>query len=304
MHGTVARAVNEMHLTLGLQCRLQHWQGRGNPHATADQHQRLVAGNQGEIASRWEQLQGIAHRQYVVQVVGDLAARLALDADAVFLAVAQCRQGIVTALLGTVDVQLQADVLARLGLEHRLAIHRGKVERYDFAAFLLTAYQAEFAGTAPATFGLFLLFIEILFGTDQDVGQLAIGRAPGIYHGGGGDFLAQHFFDGAQQAAADDRVVLGQNLQGNVLVDDLADQAAKLLQLVDVAGIHQHAVGQGARLVTTGLVGLVEQRTHLRVLAEHHLVEVGGQRFAAAFQQGDSGLDDCTLFGIEHCNNS
>ena len=89
-----------------------------------------------------------------------------------------------------------------------------------------------------------------------------------------------------------------------MLVDDLADKAAKLLQLVDVAGIHQHAVGQGARLVTAGLVGLVEQRAHLRVLAEHHLVEVGGQCFAAAFQQGDSGLDDCTLFGIEHCNNS
>ena len=89
-----------------------------------------------------------------------------------------------------------------------------------------------------------------------------------------------------------------------MLVDDLPDQATELLELVDVLGVHQHAVGQGARLVATGLVGLVEQGAYFGVFAEHQLVEVGGQRLATAFQQGNSGLDDCTLFGIEHCSDS
>jgi hypothetical protein len=101
------------------------------------------------------------------------------------------------------------------------------------------------------------------FGADQDVGQLTVGRAPGAHHLRRGDLVAQHFGNGAQQAGADDRVVLRQDLQGHVLVDDLRHQVAQLVELVDVAGVHQHAIGQGARLVTAGLVRLVEQRAHL-----------------------------------------
>ncbi|MOA53556.1 hypothetical protein D3C78_1770320 [compost metagenome] len=85
-----------------------------------------------------------------------------------------------------------------------------------------------------------------------------------------------------------------------MLVDDLADQAAQLFELVDVPGVHQHAVGQGPWLVAAGLVRLVEQRTHFGVLAEHQFVEMGGQRFTAAFQQRYGGFDDCTILGIEH----
>ncbi|MNH13105.1 hypothetical protein D3C79_726670 [compost metagenome] len=129
---------------------------------------------------------------------------------------------------------------------------------------------------------------------------MLIGRAPGRDHLRSGDFLAQHFFDGAQQAATDDRVMFRKDLQGHMLVDDLTDQTAQLFELVDVPGVHQYTVGQGPRLVAAGLVRLVEQRTHLGVFAEHQLVEVSRQRFTAAFQQGNSGFDDCTILGIEH----
>jgi hypothetical protein len=40
---------------------------------------------------------------------------------------------------------------------------------------------------------------------------------------------------------------------------------------------------------------LVEQWPHLRVLGEHHPVEVGNQGFAAAFEQGHSGFDNGTI---------
>ncbi|MNY21382.1 hypothetical protein D3C86_1549260 [compost metagenome] len=94
--------------------------------------------------------------------------------------------------------------------------------------------------------------------------------------------------------------MLREDLQGDVLVHDLADQRAERLEAVDVAGVHQHAVGQRARLVTAGLVGLVEQHLHLRVFAEHDLVEMLGQRFAAGFQQRDGGLDDGAVLIGQH----
>src|SRR5690606_10169103 len=105
-------------------------------------------------------------------------------------------------------------------------------------------------------------------GTDQDIRQLLIGITPGVDNFRRGDFLAQHFGNGGQQAAADNRVVLGENLQGNVFVDDFGEQVTQLLQLVDVAGVHQQTVGQRLWLSTACLVGRVEQGPHLRVFRQ------------------------------------
>jgi hypothetical protein len=99
-----------------------------------------------------------------------------------------------------------------------------------------------------------LVVVLLALGADQDVGQLARPR-PGVDDGIGGDLGAQHFADGAQQAVADHRVVLRQHLHGHVLVDDLRGQRPHCFQAVDMAGVHQHAIGQCARLVAAGLVG-------------------------------------------------
>ena len=74
-------------------------------------------------------------------------------------------------------------------------------------------------------------------------------------------------------------------------------------ELVDVARIHEYAVCQSARLITAGLVSLVEQRADLGVFAQHDLVEVTGQRFAPGLQQGYGGFDDGTLLAGEHKNS-
>ncbi|MNC39782.1 hypothetical protein D3C75_884570 [compost metagenome] len=195
---------------------------------------------------------------------------------------------------------MQADVLTGFGAENRTTIERSEVEGNDLAAFVDALHQLEVARTTPATRSGGFLSIDVGFGTDEDIGQLLVSSAPGSNHFRGGDFLAEHFFDGAQQAATDDRVMFRKDLQGHMLVDDLADQATELFELVDVPGVHQYTVGQGPRLVAAGLVRLVEQRAHLWVFAEHQFVEVSGQRLTAAFQQGNSGFDDCTILGIEH----
>ncbi|MNG23179.1 hypothetical protein D3C84_1077540 [compost metagenome] len=85
-----------------------------------------------------------------------------------------------------------------------------------------------------------------------------------------------------------------------MLVDDLGHQVAQLVELVDVARIHQYAVGERPWLVTAGLVGLVEQRADLRVFGEHHAVEVSDQRFATAFEQRHGGFDDGTVLNAQH----
>ena len=55
-----------------------------------------------------------------------------------------------------------------------------------------------------------------------------------------------------------------------------------------------------ARMIAAGLVRLIEQRAHLGVLTEHHPVEMGGERFAAAFQQRHGGFDQVTLSVGQH----
>ena len=92
MHAAVARAVDKVHRALGLQRRLEHRQGRGNADTAADQHQRLVAGSQGELARWREQLNARADVQLIMQVVGRTTTRFAFDADAVLTFIGQCRQ--------------------------------------------------------------------------------------------------------------------------------------------------------------------------------------------------------------------
>ena len=70
-----------------LQRLFQHGHRRGDTDAGGDQRQRLVAVLEDEVAGRRENLQLGADLHLVVQVVGDAAARLALDADAQLAAV-------------------------------------------------------------------------------------------------------------------------------------------------------------------------------------------------------------------------
>jgi hypothetical protein len=94
--------------------------------------------------------------------------------------------------------------------------------------------------------------------------------------------------------------MLAADAQGNMLADDGADKVAQRLEAVDVFRVHEHAIGQCARLVAGDLVGLVEIGPHLRVLVEEDVVEVGGQRLATGLQQGHGGTDNGAVFGGDH----
>jgi len=143
-------------------------------------------------------------------------------------------------------------------------------------------------------------FIGLAFGADQDVGQLAVGRAPGFQHRVGRGFCTQHFANRLQQAGANHRIVFRLDLQRNVLGDDGIHQRAQCFQALDMLGVHQDTVGQGALLLAAVLVGLVEERFHLREVGEQGLVEVAGQCFAALLQDWNSGANDGTVFCGQH----
>ncbi len=226
-----------------------------------------------------------------MQRVGDHTTRFALDADAVLAAVAGGGQRVVAAYLIAVDLEPEADVLAGQEIHQRPAILGLQVERGDLLTLPDLARDTEPARTTPAAGSFGLGLIEPFLLADEQVGELLVGRRPGIDHRIGGDRLAKDLADGPQQAATDQWVVLGQHLQGDVLVDDLCHQRAEGVQLVDMPGVHQHTIGQCTWLLTAGLVRLVEQRFHLGMFAQQELVEVSGQRLAAAFQQWHGGFD-------------
>ena len=252
------------------------------------------------MARRCKQLQHIANLNLIVQIARDLATLLALDADAIALAIAGGRQRIVAALLHTIHDRREANVLTGQMGNDGTAIHGLQIEGGNLRALGFLAHHLEVARAAPAAFSSCSLVINAALGRNQNVCQLLVGGPPGGDDFVGRNLCPQHLTNGAQQARTHHGVMLGLHLQRHMLVDDLRGQVAQTFQTVDILGVHQHAMGQRTRLGTALLVGLVEQRAHLGVLGQHGLVEMGGQGFAAGFQQGDGGFDNLALTFGQH----
>ncbi len=137
--------------------------------------------------------------------------------------------------------------------------------------------------------------VDTLLTGDEDICELLIGCGPRCDDFICRDFCAQHLADSLQNAGADNRVMLGKDLQRHMLVDYLARQPAQVFEPVDIPGIHQHAVGKRAGLRPVSLMRLIEQRTHFRVRVEHELIKISDQRFPSSFKQRHSCFDDVAL---------
>lgn len=150
---------------------------------------------------------------------------------------------------------------------------------------------AELALAAPAAGLRGVGAVDLFLRGNQQRRERLVGLAPGrddlVGRG-----LAEHVLDGLQQAAADDRVVLGQHAQRGVLLDDARQRAGNLVEPVDVRGIGQHRARQCAGLAAGGLVRLVEEGLHLRMALEHDPVEVAGDGLPVRLQRGNGGFDD------------
>jgi hypothetical protein len=263
-----------------------------NAHATGHQHQRTLCRTvEDEVATRRLRLNHRAHLGHIVQPVGGPAFGLALHADAVPGLARRIRQRVVAAHGVPIDGQHQRQVLAWCEREQLATIHRLQVERGDDVALCFLAGNAQCSRAAPAARPGGVAAVDLLFRVDQQLGERAIGLGPG-----GNDLvirhLAQHLADGLQQAATHQRIVFGQHAQRRMLLDDAGQCVFQRIEPVDVAGVRQHGAGQRPRLGARGLVRLVEERLHLRVLLEQQRVEVRGDLGAPVLEQWHGGLNE------------
>ena len=260
----------------------------------ADQHHRRVAIVQGQLTGGGQQFQGVADAHLLMQEVADQTARLLFHRDAIATAVGAAGQAVVAMHDCLVHRQTQADVLAGLGVGHRLAVDRLQGEGANHLALALDLGDTELAQTTPAAGAIGEGLVALGFGGDQQRGQVVVQGRPGV-----GDLrrhhLAQHLADGGHQAFADDGVLLGLDAQRDVLADHRLHRVDDLLGLAAQADIGQHPSRQRLRLATVGLVGLVEHRLDLRVALEHQRIETGGDGVEVFGDQRGGGIDDGVL---------
>lgn len=278
---------------------VEHREERGETDAAADQNEGLLGLGEHEVSSGREEVDLVSNVHLIVEVIGDEATLLALDGEAVVLTVGRIGERVVATNLLAVDGEGNTSELTGGEVQNLLAILGLPVEGGDFGRLDLLLPENERTLATPASRLSRTLRVDLLLSVDQDVGQLTIGGLPGIDDGVGRYLGTQNFANRGQQVGSNDRVPIGRNVERDVLVDDLSGEVSKTGQVLNVAGILKHRVGEGARLRASGLVGLVEEDLHLGVVREHALVEVLRKGFASGFQDGDGGLDEGDLIGSE-----
>ncbi|MNS92661.1 hypothetical protein D3C72_1268040 [compost metagenome] len=273
---------------------IEHAQHGGEADPGGEQHHgRAGVGLQEEIAGRRHQRHLITDLQLVVQQVGYLAIGLALDADAVVTAVGCIGEGVLADLLilQLRVVELDAEVLTRLEVQHGLAIAGGQHEGGDEFALHPLLLDEEGAGALPATGLGRLLLIDLALAADEDVGQHPVGLAPGIQHLLG-DRTTTQFFERGQEMTTYNVILFRLDHEARVLVGDALHRAGQGTQIVDVLGVRRDGVEQCQRLATTALVRQVEDILQLGVVAEHALIEMLGEGRPRRFEQGNGTFDD------------
>src|SRR3546814_9498302 len=98
-------------------------------------------------------------------------------------------------------------------------LFRSQDEGFDHAALARYRLDAEIAPAVPASGRRFLLAIDPSLACDQDVGEEPVSLAPGRknFIGSG---VAEHGLDRAEQRFANMRIMFGQDLEPDMLLDD------------------------------------------------------------------------------------
>jgi hypothetical protein len=125
-----------------------------------------------------------------------------------------------------------------------------------------------------------------LLAAHQELGQELVGFGPGRDHFVGGR-LAQDVAQRPNQRPPDRRIVLGPDVEGDVLLGDALNHRAQLLQPVDVGRVGVDGPGQRARLgADPAVVGLVEQALDLLVLEQQRIQPLGDLKAVLAQHRG------------------
>ena len=155
--GAVQGAVDvlDREVRVGPDDGFEHADQRGQADAAADKDDRAFrVFRQEELARRRGHLQDRARLHRVVQPVGDEAARLPLDRDAVCVVVGRAGDAVVPLQrMMAGEIQPEGQVLAGTVAQHRAAILGPQDEGGDDVAFPLLALDDEVAPSGPAAGG-------------------------------------------------------------------------------------------------------------------------------------------------------
>jgi hypothetical protein len=198
------------------------------------------------------------------------------------------------------NLQPEGQVLAGPVAHHRAVIPRAQDEGGDDIAFPLLTLDDEVAPSVPATRGCCGFTINLLFAADQNIGEEPVGLTPG-----GQDFigrrLAQDILDGAQKRLGDGGIVLGQDLEPDMLLRDPLDRRPQYIEPVDILRIGQNCGGEGLGLgAGVAVVRLIEQVSD-RLVREHTLIHAPGDIQAMGFQDRDGRFDQCDGLRAQGC---
>jgi hypothetical protein len=130
------------------------------------------------------------------------------------------------------DVELEGEVLARPEAHDRPAIAWSKVGGDDLA-FGHDPIDDELAPAQPASWRPGRLVVQLLLAPHQDLGQEPVGFGPGRDHLVGGG-LTEDVAQRPDQRPTDSRIVLRQDVEGDVLLGDALHDRAQLLEAVDI----------------------------------------------------------------------
>jgi hypothetical protein len=212
---------------------------------------------------------------------------LALDADAVVVLAWGTGDAVVAHHLAVAgNVKLKGEVLTRPELRDGPAVAWSQVERGDDLAFGHHPVHDELAPAQPASRRRGPLVVQLLLAPHQNLGQEFVGFGPGRDHLVGGG-LAEDVAQRPDQRPTDSRIVLGQDVEGDVLLGDALHHRAQLVEAVDVGGVGVHGPGQRARLGShAAVVGLVEQALDLLVLEQQGIHPLGDLKAVLAQHRG------------------
>lgn len=102
---------------------------------------------------------------------------------------------------------------------------------------------------------------------------------------------------------ADYGVLLGFDQKACVFLGNSFHGFTENGQIVDMLGKGGDGIEQGYRLIALMLMSQVEHIFQFRIVVEHALIEVFGQRWAGGNQQGNSTLDHLDSVLIQHKDN-
>ena len=301
----VAADMEERHRTVFGRTGAQHGDHRCDADAGADQNGR-TAGFKDEFTDGRRHVNKIAHLIVVVKSVRHHAGgEVTLGGNALHgnakLFRRRCGNRVLTRLNETFarDVQTHRDVLTGRHRLHGTAVGGHEHKARHGRGFFGLLRDAEAAPRAPAAFGHGVVAVEITFHADHNVGELTVGRSPGVdeFRGGG---VAEHFLNGGKKVLADDAVMFGTNADGDMLIGNVLHGMDENARVFNILSVGKHGTGKRRLLTAGALMTLIEDLLQFRVALHHAGIKVRRQRNTVFGENGDGGLNQIDLLLGKH----